>query len=1382
MPGTSKLLRTAPARRFENYVLTRAIDSNIGLTDVNDKYFTKITAASEINDGDGVTVTISIGFNFQIDGITYNKVAVDPNGWAALVDPALGTFSSAEVLAGADDSNAQIKSLFTSNALLLAPWFDKLRNVLSDVSHLAVTPWFYTQEKIQRISMGLEPPPPYWNPTSYGTSYYLDRHCDKGKRLIIRWSCITNFAGNQTNNLKFEAVLYENGTIEFRYAPLVIAPIVNVTSTEDEHATVGIFAPGQNRFRDFSPGLGYRNNRPRYKYGGAVYDLSFTDDGEGAQNDGYTGITYVHNLWASRNWPGSTEAGCIFTFAPPVNKRKILPRNLLRERDARNNMPIIARTGYGMPSNRAFQRFDDRRTIAYVTGTVINYPTTLERFYGGDTTDTTERQDLFTGDFLVTASISQSAIEQYTEISRNNTKIEPFNETNKVEQSQSATNVSNLYFMSGSLPELYAGFDKSLKSKTQVRISLPVDYNIQMPGLTSSIYYYNSRTHSWNVPQKSSPSLLSSSTTSTSGGDWSSSTTWHSSSGGPIHGKWINEDARGFSAFGNIVASGSNEVTNTVIDQTDVEIFSEYDPKTVVRALNKTFSKSVRVNYEYQPNIDETFKLPITEPFLIEKAVIELPFSAGPGWFNDNTRCWRPRNDDYLCGLNLSGPALTVALFRKVQFGRDFSKMGKGRTSSVLDLILTGTIIPVGDDISKLRIDYVRPNAGPYPNPSIQKVFFASAYGFRTAGYPAAAVVSANQSSYFTGSVTLNTTALNAVGELLIMYDSIFFDSALKIEPVYSFFQSRDTINLLNSNIIASDNNAYVYSAQFAPFGRAQSGLVPSGRSALGRELSTLQRRSDNAGTYARNPFYVGADGLTTNADYAYIPTFLEWLRAQIALAQTHLVEFAAPIPNISNEPCPYLVMPDDELALSISKMHPVVFEGAGQYPWLSGSAVQHDVGLITGSINITFYGSLIRENSEFHDPSSQRVGSEAIHEVIGNEPIVDQFDTAYSRELSGSSKSRFSISQAVDYLHFGAGGSEKHSVDGGEPIITSSYYTQKYYDSNPENDDQRNDSWSTQMSWSTVKRVFELKKSSRTLAHISDSEIYYDCRLPEPASMLTVQSPGIILAATVTGGMISDFILYTGREVLPPATDGGLLGSGSRGLGDWIMSYPFENRWRSVTHVLGDKLRGGTYRCADYTGAVRTSPVFVTYGRMSFLYGRYAFGVKRLATDKAAFAAVANSCSGIGLPEFIKFMYGFGDGRSMEQDNCYVDFRGGNPSAGFYYGAEIRGWRHGVISGFPLRTSAIFRNNKFGQLRDMLEQRPNTKFFTSSSLGAQSGQAAVEVRFVDNEGRTTQPEFTYSSNLSFECTSSLPYFDGLVRNREEPISLARTNQSLVVI
>lgn len=148
--------------------------------------------------------------------------------------------------------------------------------------------------------------------------------------------------------------------------------------------------------------------------------------------------------------------------------------------------------------------------------------------------------------------------------------------------------------------------------------------------------------------------------------------------------------------------------------------------------------------------------------------------------------------------------------------------------------------------------------------------------------------------------------------------------------------------------------------------------------------------------------------------------------------------------------------------------------------------------------------------------------------------------------------------------------------------------------------------------------------------------------------------------------------------------------------------------------------------------------------------------------------------------------------------------------TADFYKGHNfgispiVRGWKYGLYSGFPTYSKAIFRRNRFGQMRDMLEQRQYTKFVlvkssyfddravsrgdynkddTGNSLAgtaaASMGSAAVDVKFsrqavkIDNKGigyiylESVPASGTVSMNLSTEVTSSQPYFDDEVRLRD---------------
>ena len=1352
MAGTLVSARSAPERIFENYVFTRVVDPNAGLTKINDRQFTQLTAATERFDEDASFVVIPIGFPFKLDGITYDHIAVDPNGFAALVDPTQGTFAINEVMTGFPD-NASIRPTFTSQAVLLAPWFDDIRNVLSNAADLSIAPFSNSAEKISRYQAGLEPPTPFFNPSSYGTSYYFDIRSKKGRRLIVRWSCIANSIGTTATHIKFETVLYENGTIEFRYAPKASSPASIPLSFELESATVGVFMPnGTNRFRDFSIGLGYLDGtRQEYVYGGFVYDPNFFDDGFGPQSDGDVNVPYVHNLWASLNWPGLISAGCVMTFAPPVNRRKVLPRRDVRLADSTTSFPLVARTGDSR-TGTGLLRFDDRRSPIYTPDSapvIVNYPTTLPRFFGGNSAGVAERQDLFSHDFLVTGSTIKGSVDQWINNVGSNSDIEPFNESTQPEQCVSG--LTDSYFLTGSDPRLIApGFDQSLRSKTQIRISLPVDYNVQLPGTTSSIYYYNPRAKAWEVPYNSTYSLMSASSTPSvldstrAGGDWADPRP------ATTNGQ-ITEDARGFGPIGNIVSSGSHVPAGS-FDQTDAIIGSPYDGSLITNALNRSYPKSIRNNEEYKPTDFEVFKLPINSPFLIEKAVFEIPMAAGAGWFSDITQCFLPISGNQ--SFDFSGPAVTVALMRNVRLSKN---QGLGSSVSRRDLILTGTIIPSTDNVSKVSIAQFAPLDLSY---QIRPVGFLAYAG------PAGGVVASNNSDgTFTGSISVRGAALSSVGSVL-KYTQPFTAGAAadNVAGVTNFLTNVPTL------VLKTSTAQTVNFQSVSPFGRGGTGFEQAGRSILGNEYVTLQgNATDKTGKTIANPLYLSG-GLSSDQSALLA-----------AAASTSFVgTVAAAIPVITHFPEPYLVMPGDELVLSISKMRPAVFAGieSSQIPSFTASlgSESHDFQLISGSINITLYGSEIKEGVEFHDTQNQLLGSNVVHEIIGAEPVVDQFDVPYRSELSGSYLDKQTVGRAVPYIFYG-----NNSLRGldNNPSISPSYETDRYFSSF---DSQTSTApWSSEWSWSSSRTVEELKKTSKIANHITDTEVFWDSRIPDVSKVIYAESPAMVLAAG--GGPLNNAIInsviYTGRSSISYGDTFGpsSLPGQTHGIGDWIMTYPFEPRFGSINPTFSDKITGASYKYIVDGFGGPFGPAFFTYGGLTIEFGRISGGVRQTAGEGDG----SGTSFGVGAPEFIKFFFGWGDGRN-DVDNGHVTFRTYGSFNGFRTGTEVRGWRHGMISAFPLKTSAVFRRDKFGQLRDMLEQRLNTKFFSDVTGQQQVLTSPVSVRFIDSKGKLTKPEYTMSSNLSFEATSSIPYTDGVVRNREDPITSAMTNQSIVVI
>ena len=129
-------------------------------------------------------------------------------------------------------------------------------------------------------------------------------------------------------------------------------------------------------------------------------------------------------------------------------------------------------------------------------------------------------------------------------------------------------------------------------------------------------------------------------------------------------------------------------------------------------------------------------------------------------------------------------------------------------------------------------------------------------------------------------------------------------------------------------------------------------------------------------------------------------------------------------------------------------------------------------------------------------------------------------------------------------------------------------------------------------------------------------------------------------------------------------------------------------------------------------------------------------------------------------------------------------------------------GFRYGLINTEPMNTTAVFRHDKFGQYRDMLEQRPYSRFFVRiPTTRRRRGlfrirrrrrsnnivtRGPVYIRFVSTlTDRRIKPIRTYSQNLSSRATSSLPYFDedreGKFRNRPFPFDESILDSHIVV-
>ena len=98
------------------------------------------------------------------------------------------------------------------------------------------------------------------------------------------------------------------------------------------------------------------------------------------------------------------------------------------------------------------------------------------------------------------------------------------------------------------------------------------------------------------------------------------------------------------------------------------------------------------------------------------------------------------------------------------------------------------------------------------------------------------------------------------------------------------------------------------------------------------------------------------------------------------------------------------------------------------------------------------------------------------------------------------------------------------------------------------------------------------------------------------------------------------------------------------------------------------------------------------------------------------------------------------------------------------YSQVTIRGYKYGLAGLFGSTLGACFRRDRYGQFRDMFEQR----LYPATLQSDRSVDYPLQVTFVSREGLRTSAERTHSQNLSSYATSSLPYFDGLTVDRSD--------------
>ena len=1033
MPASPISKREALQKRFEDYNLTYASGPNFGLYPIASEKMKISPPNAGREAADNNTSVLRIGFPFPFEDKFYESVHVCTNGWAILHDPnqpaalpASYVFDNPGGAAPSNRSTVEIKDVFTRNHLLLCPWWSDSMNTFSTLERatkLAGSPsltyissgsssWengspatlirdgIITPESIGKFGYG---------ENFGGIKYFTGSTSKYGKFFIIRWS---SFLGTDVlqDVASYDVVLYENGVIEFRYGK-----VYSVPTGSSYIATVGIFSYGGSsgypRYRDFSQELipVESDSRPRHENGGTVYDGIYSSSTP-AGKTGPTGPRkYCISLNSDTNWPGGREHGGVFQFTPPLRRKRQL------------------RTTISSIDSKAFVSddtlFDDRSTILF-TKQLVEFPSMLPVSSKLRSNSNVQRAytTLFVSggiqaEITATAAFDEPLRSNLADYGRReNSLSDAYNEDKQFEVNMH----TDAFFSKGSSEYLGnepGDFSQPLDHKAQIKLSFSVNKQVRMLGNTSSIYYFNPLRQQWNIPTNSVGNIV--------GPFEKYSSRYHDVSAVKDEniGSSFIEDAIGFDAYGFCVASGTQDVvrhnppklttgpqTGQFWNQTSNNLGSltAFNKNEQVDAMSADYQKNVQRSSDFDAS-EETFTLPIDYPFLIEKAVIEVPMCMGPRWFNDKTAtitsgsagtdgtllhagslAGTPTNSWRVATrvIDEGGPAMTLALMCQKNYG----------TSSIRDLITKSLITHSNDMSGTLSLDNgVSGNYNAY----------SSYYGFDDRRYyqyrlnaigmpkniPVDFVIQPDSFGFFTGSVAVKTISSTTNGVKLWM-ENLYIQSQTGLTLAaasasagsYVYSTSGSLSSLLSTQNL-SDVTEIGPAKGIDVFGRGFTGFAPSGGSIFGREHSAINFENLSVS----NPWYVSSSTERNSLlDSWYAKYLTEQKTESLSGAPPSVsalagVKVSTSIILSSSQDSPYLINPGEKLILAISKKRPVMNSYKlniinpnpgtnGRVNLISssyyndvGSPLGHDVMLNTGSINITIYGSYVQSSRGFN-------------------------------------------------------------------------------------------------------------------------------------------------------------------------------------------------------------------------------------------------------------------------------------------------------------------------------------------------------------------------------------------------------------------------------
>lgn len=367
---------------------------------------------------------------------------------------------------------------------------------------------------------------------------------------------------------------------------------------------------------------------------------------------------------------------------------------------------------------------------------------------------------------------------------------------------------------------------------------------------------------------------------------------------------------------------------------------------------------------------------------------------------------------------------------------------------------------------------------------------------------------------------------------------------------------------------------------------------------------------------------------------------------------------------------------------------------------------------------------------------------------------------------------------------------------------------------------------FSDNLSFSGSNRHRSLGMSLRFRHFICEEERYEDTILPDVFEAYTLNG-GFPVTAEVefdTYALLQEdnnALRPTGKLIYTTFGSTALHNPSSDNVADevWFSTYPFQQRYKGIsrkpqfnlfrsnvlcpyeeTQTVGFETTYGDNLASDLHNEIGTveliMPRIAALGPPGALSGlgataqvRYTLlDVSGSVTSSETFLGILGNLYPPGGPgvfdipkgtvrptqkQLARFLFGIGDAYQNTPSFSAVSssfLMNADGAVNTFYPSsiDIRGWKYGVFNAFPQNSTCIFQSNRYGQFRDMLEQRKNTKFFNVDGLtvnGKNNGKkgslgSVVNVRFLSGSASAVS-----ASNPSVHNRNDSGIFDNEYRS-----------------